>query len=36
MIWLACCMARDVRPILWPRTIRPSAILFFTHSREMA
>src|SRR5215207_6425364 len=29
-------MAREVRPILWPRTLRPSAIFVLTQAREMA
>ena len=29
-------MARDVRPILWPRTVRPAAIFMATQARETA
>jgi hypothetical protein len=32
----ACCMAREVRPILWPLTVRPAATLRRIHSRWMA
>jgi hypothetical protein len=33
VIWLACCMARLVRPILRPRTVRPSAFSSATQAR---
>ena len=35
VIWLAICMAREVRPILWPITARPSASFSATHARLM-
>jgi hypothetical protein len=35
-IWLDCCIAREVRPILWPRTWRPSAIFMATQARATA
>ena len=35
-IWLACCMAREVRPILRPLMVRPSASSSWTQARWIA
>ena len=35
-IWLDCCIARDVKPILRPTMRWPSAISSFTHARWIA
>ena len=36
VIWLACCMAREVRPILRPLMVRPSASSSCTQARWIA